>query len=267
MRSLVAGWKLLYHDRAAFKPDASKSAELNRGAYLVEGLAHCGSCHTPRNALGAEDKARAYAGADVQGWTAPALGASSTAAVPWTAERLADYLGKGRSPLHGVASGPMAPVIANLATVPEADIKAIATYVAALAGVSQQGAPGAGGPHHFPRPGRHRSDPLDSRRGARCRHICRRLRGLPWRGRPRSVRSRFEPRAVDVGPRRSRPTISFGLSSVASPNPAISLARKCPASPTALTDRQVSDLVEYVRANFTDRPAFAGVDVAIRTAR
>jgi len=134
IRSLVAGWKLFSLDRAGFKPDAAKSAEWNRGAYLVEGLAHCGSCHTPRNILGAEDKSQAYAGSEVQGWTAPALGATSTAAVPWTAERLTDYLGKGRSPQHGVAAGPMAEVIRNLAQVPESDIKAMATYVASLAG-------------------------------------------------------------------------------------------------------------------------------------
>ena len=133
-RMLVAGWKLLYHRASPFRPDDTKPAEWNRGAYLVEGLAHCGSCHTPRNALGAEDAARAYQGAEVDGWTAPALGPTSTAAVPWTADRLADYLGKGNSPLHGVAAGPMAPVVRNLAQAPAADIKAIATYVAALAG-------------------------------------------------------------------------------------------------------------------------------------
>jgi mono/diheme cytochrome c family protein len=53
-RFVVAGWKLLFLRRGTYQPDGTKSAEWNRGAYLVEGLAHCGACHTPRNALGAE---------------------------------------------------------------------------------------------------------------------------------------------------------------------------------------------------------------------
>jgi mono/diheme cytochrome c family protein len=53
-RFLIAGWKLLFLRPGAYRPDSSQSAEWNRGAYLVEGLAHCGACHTPRNALGAE---------------------------------------------------------------------------------------------------------------------------------------------------------------------------------------------------------------------
>src|SRR5262249_55408273 len=134
IRSLIAGWKVLYHDRSPFQSNSAKSAEWNRGAYLVEGLAHCGSCHTPRNRAGAEDKWNAYAGGEIEGWMAPALGATSLAAVPWTAERLADYLRKGRSPQHGVAAGPMAPVIRNLAQVADAEIKAMAVYVTDLAG-------------------------------------------------------------------------------------------------------------------------------------
>ena len=55
-RPLVAGWKLLFFREAALEPDASKGAEWNRGRYLVEGLGHCGSCHTPRNALGGEKR-------------------------------------------------------------------------------------------------------------------------------------------------------------------------------------------------------------------
>ena len=53
-RALIAGWKLLYFKAGELKPDPTLSAELNRGAYLVEGLAHCGACHTPRNRSGAE---------------------------------------------------------------------------------------------------------------------------------------------------------------------------------------------------------------------
>jgi len=133
-RPLVAGWKLLFLDRGVIQPNASQSPEWNRGAYLVEGLGHCGACHTPRNALGAEKRGQAYAGGESEGWIAPALNAASPAAVPWNEERLYAYLRTGYDPLHGAVAGPMAPVVANFAAVPQEDVRAIATYVAFVAG-------------------------------------------------------------------------------------------------------------------------------------
>src|SRR3546814_14469835 len=61
-RFTLRAWNRLFHDPQTFKADASKSAEWNRGAYLVEGLGHCGACHTPRNLLGAEKKDLALTG-------------------------------------------------------------------------------------------------------------------------------------------------------------------------------------------------------------
>jgi len=133
LRPLMAGWNALFHDAAPYRPAASQSAEWNRGAYLVNGLGHCGACHTPRNALGAERGGTDYlSGAMVDGWEAPALSGRSTAAVPWDAEALYRYLRHGHAPTHGVAGGPMAEVVRELATVPDADIRAMATYLAAF---------------------------------------------------------------------------------------------------------------------------------------
>ena len=56
IRMALAGWKLLFLDEGVFEPDPAKDETWNRGAYLAEGLAHCGACHTPRNALGARDQ-------------------------------------------------------------------------------------------------------------------------------------------------------------------------------------------------------------------
>src|SRR3954452_16503677 len=69
-RVVIAGWKLLFLRGGNWHPDPSQSAEWNRGGYLVEGLAHCGSCHTPRNALGAEQASKAFSGGDVDNWHA-----------------------------------------------------------------------------------------------------------------------------------------------------------------------------------------------------
>src|ERR1700686_4254695 len=129
-RFVVAGWKLLFLRHGTYQPDSTKSAEWNRGAYLVEGLAHCGACHTPRNALGAERATAQFAGGDVDNWHAYAINAQSPAPVPWDADALFAYLRDGWHPDHGVARGPMAQVVSNLSSVPPNDIRAIATYVA-----------------------------------------------------------------------------------------------------------------------------------------
>ncbi|HEY7298364.1 MAG TPA: cytochrome c [Xanthobacteraceae bacterium] len=133
-RPLLAYWKLLFLDRGAVPADPSQGDEWNHGAYLVEGLAHCGACHTPRNALGAEERDKAYAGGEAEGWLAPALNAASPAAVPWNAERLFSYLRTGWDDEHGVSAGPMAPVVHNLGSAPESEVRAIAAYVASVAG-------------------------------------------------------------------------------------------------------------------------------------
>src|SRR5262249_36261366 len=87
-----------------------------------------------RNALGAERRDQPYEGGDADGWIAPALDRAQPAAVPWTADRLYAYLRHGSETLHGTAAGPMAPVVKNLATVPPEEVRAIAMYVAAMAG-------------------------------------------------------------------------------------------------------------------------------------
>lgn len=134
LRPLMAGWNALFHDPAPARPVAAQSAEWNRGAYLVNGLGHCGACHTPRNALGAEQGGSAYlSGAMVDGWEAPPLTAlASKSAMPWDAESLYRYLRHGHSPRHGIAGGPMAEVVRELGAVPDADIRAMATYLASF---------------------------------------------------------------------------------------------------------------------------------------
>ncbi len=120
--------------RDTYKPDPAKSAEWNRGAYLVEGLAHCGACHTPRNALGAERTTASFAGGDVDNWKAYAINAQSPSPVPWDADALYAYLRDGVHPDHGTARGPMAEVVSNLSAVPAGDVRAIAIYMADVFG-------------------------------------------------------------------------------------------------------------------------------------
>jgi mono/diheme cytochrome c family protein len=135
IRPLQAVWKRLFFTEGRFQPEATRSAEWNRGAYLAEGLSHCGGCHTPRNLLGAERAGEANAGAVIEGWIAPSLTATNPAPVAWDADELFFYLRTGMTALHGSAAGPMSPVVHDgLAALPDADVRAIAVYFASSNG-------------------------------------------------------------------------------------------------------------------------------------
>lgn len=130
LRPLLAGWNALFHKPSTFEADTTQSETWNRGAYLVESLGHCGACHTTRNAFGAEKESAAYlAGGIAEGWEAPPLTSLSQAPIPWSEDELFAYLRTGISRFHGVAAGPMAPIVKDLAAVPDNDIRAMAVYL------------------------------------------------------------------------------------------------------------------------------------------
>ena len=133
LRPLMAGWNALFLRRGKISAQPQRSEQWNRGAYLVNGLGHCAACHSPRNVLGAEKGGAAFlAGGMVDGWEAPALNGLSKAPTPWTENQLFDYLSTGYSDAHGVATGPMGPVVSELAKLPKTDIRAMAVYLASL---------------------------------------------------------------------------------------------------------------------------------------
>lgn len=137
IRALQAGWKMLFFRPGRFEADPHRSADWNRGAYLAEGLGHCGACHTPRNWLGAEKRGKAYDGALIDGWIAPPLSAANPSPLAWSEDELFAYLRSGISRYHGTAAGPMAPVVYDgLARLPDADLRAVARYVADLGGAA-----------------------------------------------------------------------------------------------------------------------------------
>jgi mono/diheme cytochrome c family protein len=133
-RPLVAGWDLLFLKEGPAQP-GQQDAQMGRGEYLVESLGHCSGCHSPRNALGAEQHDEAYlAGGEAEGWHATALDAKSPSPVPWTQATLAAYLRTGLVPDHAMTAGPMQGVVSNLSHADPADVDAIATYIAAQMG-------------------------------------------------------------------------------------------------------------------------------------
>jgi mono/diheme cytochrome c family protein len=138
-RAAVAIWKSKYFHPGRFQPDPARDARWNRGAYLVESLAHCSACHTPRNKLGGEERDKYMSGGEAGGWHAPALNRESPSPRPWTARKLSLYLTTGLVDEHAITAGPMAPVVRNLAHADRDDVEAISHYVASL----MDGAPGS----------------------------------------------------------------------------------------------------------------------------
>ena len=133
LRPVLSVWNALFHHDRQDRYDSSQSAAWNRGEYLVNGVAHCGACHTPRHAGGAEQKGRAYLqGAWVHGWHAPSLTSSNASPMPWREVDFFNYLRKGHTGFHGTAGGPMAEVVRNLKTATDDDLHAMAVYLASL---------------------------------------------------------------------------------------------------------------------------------------
>jgi mono/diheme cytochrome c family protein len=130
IRSAVGGWNLLYLDSHEYQADPGQSAEWNRGAYLVNGLGHCGGCHTPKNLLGADKSEQLLRGGDLETWVAPDLtGNPRTGLGDWKIDDIAEYLRTGRN-ARAAAGGPMAEVITySTSLMNDEDRRAIATYL------------------------------------------------------------------------------------------------------------------------------------------
>jgi mono/diheme cytochrome c family protein len=130
VRAALTGWDALFFHPGAFTPSADKSPEWNRGAYLVQGLTHCGMCHTPKNPLGGDRREHALQGYALQGWFAPNLTNDDRLGLgTWTQDDIVEYLRTGHN-RFSAASGPMGDVITlSTSQMTDADLRAIATYL------------------------------------------------------------------------------------------------------------------------------------------
>ncbi len=138
LRFALRAWNKLFHSTEAYTYDPVRSAEWNRGAYLVQGIAHCGACHTPRNFLGAERNELALSGGTLidevssgkyREWSAVNLTPAKTGLAYWSAKSIAAYLKQGQCE-HAVVHGPMTEVVINSTRhLDDADVHAIARYL------------------------------------------------------------------------------------------------------------------------------------------
>lgn len=131
VRLSMAFWNALFLDDTRFKPDATKSAEVNRGHYLSYALAHCDTCHTPRNALMAEIGSKALGGASLSSWYAPNITSDKTSGIgTWSDDDLFRYLKTGDVPGKAQAGGPMAEAVEHsFQYLNDGDLKAIVSYI------------------------------------------------------------------------------------------------------------------------------------------
>ena len=129
-RPATSTWDLINFKPGVFQPDPAKSDVWNRGAYLVEGLGHCGTCHTPKNITGGDRGSEALQGALLQDWYAPDLTEDPRTGIgSWSIEEIVRYLKTGANS-YDIASGPMAEAVSNSTSkMTDADLLAIATYL------------------------------------------------------------------------------------------------------------------------------------------
>jgi nicotinate dehydrogenase subunit B len=263
-RPLLAGWNALFHRTGTFQADATRSEIWNRGAYLVEGLGHCGACHSPRNALGAEKTGAYLAGGFAEGWEAPPLTSLSQAPIPWSEDELFAYLRTGESRLHGVAAGPMAPVVKELAALPDRDIRAMAVYLASFNESAFDRAAQDALAARLETATLSRAVSA-SHAGARLYEgacaVCHAVGGAPLFGsRPSLALNSNLHSAV---PDNLIQVILHGIAS-----PVSSDLGYMPGFKNSMSDGQLAELVSYLRQQFAPgKPAWTGVQAAVSRAR
>jgi mono/diheme cytochrome c family protein len=273
LRMGIAGWKLIYFREGPFQAEAGHDTEWNRGAYLAEGLGHCGACHTPRTVLGAEDVERHFDGGEAEGWNAYAINQTSPAPIPWDADALTFYLRHGWHPVHGVSRGPMAEVTGNLVGLPDDDVAAIARYIAEVMGEpsaekSKRGEQlrAAFAPADD---GKAATDSLASASAdaqtpgvriyaAACASCHDSGRPQPFGGLPFQLST-----AVNApNPQNIVNVTLFGLPPADGEASAV-----MPAFDSVLSDEDMVALLEYLRDRFTDAPAWSNLAELVRDTR
>jgi mono/diheme cytochrome c family protein len=261
IRAGLALWNALFLREGPQPPEASNSVTLARGEYLVEGLGHCGSCHSPRNFLFAEKRDRAYDGGEAQGWHAYAINAKNAAPIPWEPEALAFYLRHGFHAQHGISRGPMGLVTGELAEAAESDVNAMAAYAASLMGPASEA--------RRQRAASLTRDPLALAANAgreegaviyetTCLPCHDGRRALPFGGVP----LKFSLGLHGESPRNLVNVIVHGL------DPATGgTTPMMPGYAGAMSDAQIATLVSWLRASLTDKPAWSDLPALIRESR
>jgi mono/diheme cytochrome c family protein len=252
LRIILAGWKLLFFRAGPYRDDPARDEQWNRGAYLAEGVSHCGACHTPRNSFGAEIRSQHLGGGEAEGWHAHAINESSQAREAWSLDALHTYLREGWHEQHGAAHGPMAHVTQNLTSTPDSDLQAIALYVSSLMGdpSRRQLAP--------PTTDSSGNDTGQAIYAASCGGCHDGARPLPFGG----VKLTLSTAVTGESAVNLIKIVLDGLQP-----PAGVAGAMMPGFSGTLTDGQLESLVAYIRSNIGAKPPWTGVESTVREAR
>jgi mono/diheme cytochrome c family protein len=253
IRFAIKGWNLLFFRTVAFTPDASKSAEWNRGAYIVNGLGHCGACHTPKNMLGADKKGVFLQGGELDNWLAPNLTGNDRVGLgQWSEADIVQYLKAGRN-RRAAAAGSMAEVVSySTSLMTDADRHAIAVY---LKDQAASPTPDAGQP-----------DDAAMKRGAEVySDACASCHLEQGKGQP----GYFPPLAGDTMAQQGNPDGLIHLilaGGRTAPAPTAVTPLSMPSFAWKLDDQQIADVSTYIRNSWGSKakPVGAGEVAAMR---
>lgn len=232
----MAAWNEFFFDSGEFKPDPNKSAEWNRGAFLVKGPGHCGACHTPKNVLGGDKTSEALEGSVVQGWFAPNITGDRVHGLgDWSEQDIARLLRSGHNKQTAV-SGPMGEEVADASShFTDSDLMAIATYLKSVnAGTATNPRPIAA------------NDPRLQAGEAIFRSTCSACHGLDGRG----VANLFPALAQAATVRATDPTSAIRVLMQGARSVATDAEPTAPAMPAfnwQLDDKQAAAVLTFVR--------------------
>jgi mono/diheme cytochrome c family protein len=229
----MMGWRELFFTEGTYVPDPARPASWNRGAYLVQGLGHCDACHSPMNALGANEKREAFTGGSVDGWFAPNLTNELTTGLgSWSIDQVAAYLKTGAAKGKSTAVGDMAMVIhGSLGYLTAEDLRAMAEYLKSLP----------------PRATRTRPplvEPVPPQAASLYITYC----GSCHQAKGRGIPGVFPPLASNGAVIAPDPVnvINVVLAGIPAQNGYVPM----PAFASQLTDQQVADIANYVRSHW-----------------
>ena len=260
----LAIWDMVFAPSSGFTPDKARDAQWNRGAYLVEGLGHCGACHSPRGwawqekALDAGDS-RFLAGANLDDWYASSLRRDvATGLGNWSPAEIVGFLKTGHN-AHGSAYGSMRDVINNSTPyLTDDDLAAIAAYLASLPATRQETAPAYDGATATSLLSGHADAPGAGVYAGNCQS-CHRATGaaappyVPPLAGSATVLDADAASVINIVLNGSAPLVAKGRPD----------AYRMPQFREQLNDRQIADVVTFIRNGWGNHaPAVSAEDVA-----
>ena len=250
VRPALGAWREAFFTPGTFVPDPKASDEINRGSYLVNGLAHCGECHNGQLLAGASKFDQSLRGGMIDRWYAPNITSDVHDGIgAWTQQELVQFLKTGNVPGKGVAVGPMAETVRSLSQLTDADLGAIAAYI--------KSTPPAASPARG-----HDLDAASTNHGGQVYlSYCASCHGLKGEGLPGTVPALAANGAVVAkGPQNVIMVVLGGLPARQGYAPMLAIG-------AGMSDADVADVANFVRKSWgNDAPATASPD-DVRAAR